>query len=411
MFSSKFAIGMAKPRILIYMHYLEVGGAERALLGLLHALDPGKVDVDLFLNQHTGDFMPLIPPHVNLLPQLPEYSAIERPIRDIICEGHISIAIRRLISKLRHKRYFRTLPADSRANDESIYQYVFRQVSPALRDLTYLGDYDLAISFMHPHNIVRDKIRARKKICWIHTDYSTINVNHALELPVWDSFDAIAGISESAAESFASVFPSLRSKIFYFENILSSSLVRAQALQGMPDGMDSCNGLINILSVGRLSTPKRFEQVPRICAFLRDSGLKFRWYIIGPGDDSEVRENIARHDVADYVKLLGLKANPYPYIAACDIYAQPSLYEGKSVTVREAQILCRPVIISDYPTAKAQIIDGTDGVIAPLDIDAFAESMASFMRDTARQRLLTEYLGSHEYGNDSEVEKIYDFIR
>lgn len=31
--------------------------------------------------------------------------------------------------------------------------------------------------------------------------------------------------------------------------------------------------------------------------------------------------------------------NPYPYIKACDIYVQPSRYEGKAVTVREAQIL------------------------------------------------------------------------
>ena len=48
---------MNKPRIFINMHYLEIGGAERALIGLLCALDSDRVDVDLFLNQHTGEFM------------------------------------------------------------------------------------------------------------------------------------------------------------------------------------------------------------------------------------------------------------------------------------------------------------------------------------------------------------------
>lgn len=402
---------MAKPRILIYMHYLELGGAERALLGLLHALDPEKVDVDLFLNQHTGEFMPLIPPHVNLLPQLPEYSAIERPMRDIVSEGHISISFRRLIAKWHHKRYFRTLPAKARANDESIYQYVFRQVSPSLRDLSYLGTYDLAISFMHPHNIVRDKVRARKKICWIHTDYSTIHVNNALELPVWEAYDFIASISDAASESFSRVFPSLRAKLFTFENILSSALVRAQSHEDSPVEMICESGRINILSVGRISTPKRFEQVPKICASLRDAGLNFKWYIIGPGDDSGVRENIAHYGVADCMELLGMKTNPYPYIAACDIYAQPSLYEGKSVTVREAQILCRPVIISDYPTAKDQLNDGTDGIIAPLDIDDFAMSLASMIRDHDLRERLSSYLRDHEYGNEKEVEKIYEILR
>ena len=44
---------MMKPRILINMHYMELGGAERVLLGLLYAIDTNKVDVDLFVNQHT----------------------------------------------------------------------------------------------------------------------------------------------------------------------------------------------------------------------------------------------------------------------------------------------------------------------------------------------------------------------
>ena len=77
---------MTKPRLFINMHYMELGGAERALLGLLNAIDTDKVDVDLFLNQHTGAFMPLIPSKINLLPEIPSYSAIERPIKTILKE-------------------------------------------------------------------------------------------------------------------------------------------------------------------------------------------------------------------------------------------------------------------------------------------------------------------------------------
>lgn len=39
-----------KKRIFINMHYMELGGAERALLGLLNAIDTNRVEVDLFLN-------------------------------------------------------------------------------------------------------------------------------------------------------------------------------------------------------------------------------------------------------------------------------------------------------------------------------------------------------------------------
>ena len=82
-----------KKRIFINIHYLEIGGAERALLGLLSSLNPDKVDIDLFVNQHTGEFMPLIPEWVNLLPEISEYTCIERPITTIVKEGHVGIAL------------------------------------------------------------------------------------------------------------------------------------------------------------------------------------------------------------------------------------------------------------------------------------------------------------------------------
>ena len=49
---------MTKPRLFINMHYLELGGAERALIGFMNAIDTDRVEVDLFLNQHTGAFLP-----------------------------------------------------------------------------------------------------------------------------------------------------------------------------------------------------------------------------------------------------------------------------------------------------------------------------------------------------------------
>lgn len=64
---------MKKKKLFIGIYYLEIGGAERALLGLLSALDPEKVDIDLMVYQHTGEFMSLVPEYVNLLPEIPEY--------------------------------------------------------------------------------------------------------------------------------------------------------------------------------------------------------------------------------------------------------------------------------------------------------------------------------------------------
>lgn len=108
--------------------------------------------------------------------------------------------------------------------------------------------------------------------------------------------------------------------------------------------------------------------------------------------------------------MLGKKTNPYPYIKACDIYAQPSLYEGKSVTVREAQILCKPVVITNYPTAKSQVINEVDGVIVPLDELETAAGIVDFINKKHLRDKIIGYLRTHDYGNEKEVEKIYSLF-
>jgi len=400
-----------KKRIFINIHYLEIGGAERALLGLLSSLNPDKVDIDLFVNQHTGEFMPLIPEWVNLLPEISEYTCIERPITTIVKEGHVGIALRRIWAKHKHKQYLNTLTVEQRQHDASVFQYVADAVEGALPSLAHLGEYDLAISFLQPHNIVLNKVKAKKKICWIHTDYSTIHVNHDLELPVWNAFDYVVSISNDCIRAFVQTFPELKDKIVLIENILSPLFVRQQAdlyevKAEMPDGP----GVVKILTIGRFSPPKKIEGIPHICAEMERLGVDFRWYVIGYGPDREIQEALDKYGMRHRMKLLGKKSNPYPYIKACDIYAQPSIYEGKSVTVREAQILCKPVVITDYPTAKSQITHGVDGVIVPLDEVQTAMGIVDFINNSELRNKIVSHLHTHDFGNEIEVEKIYSLI-
>lgn len=402
---------MTKPRVLINMHYMELGGAERALLGLLNALDTDRVDVDLFLNQHTGEFMPLIPEKINLLPERRGYNAIERPMKQILKEGQLGVFWGRYRAQKKFVHYYYTLSGEEKRMDASVFQFVADGVQPFLRSLHELGEYDLAISFVTPHNIVLNKVKAKKKIAWIHTDYSTIHVNVEQELPVWSGYDYIASISPDCTRSFLKTFPSLENKIIEIENILSPEFVRAQAdLLDVSDEM-SCDGL-KLLSVGRYTTAKNYDNVPDIVRRMVETGFKdFCWYIIGFGGEEDlIRRRIAEAGMQDHVILLGKKSNPYPYIKACDIYLQPSRFEGKSVTVREAQILCKPVIVTSYPTAGSQIRDGQDGIIVPMDNEGCARGIIDAINTPSRLRAITDHLSTHDYGNEQEVEKIYSLL-
>lgn len=394
-----------KPRIIILMHYLELGGAEMSLIGLLNALDPAKVDVDLFIYCHRGPLMKFIPKWVNLLPENTAYAVIESPIAVALKRGHLGVVAGRLMAKLKCQQFRRHYPA--KGDDAAIMQYVGNYVTPWLPRINPDVEYDLCISYLTPHNIGRDKVRAKKRLAWIHTDYSTVDIDVVRELPVWGAYDHIASISHDVTSSFLNAFPSLSDRIIEIENILSADFVHSRAERSV-----ELPGTVRLLSIGRFCTAKNYDNVPDICRRLRLQGVDAKWYIIGFGGSEElIRQRIAEAGMEEHVILLGKKDNPYPYIKACDIYVQPSRYEGKSITVREAQILCKPVVVTNYPTASSQIKNGVDGVIVPLDNEGCARGLADFIADTALQQRIVDYLRIHDYANTSEVEKIYSLLK
>ena len=266
------------------------------------------------------------------------------------------------------------------------------------------GEYDLAISYLTPHNIVADKVLAKKKAAWIHTDYSKVDVDALLELPVWSKFDHVVSISDQVTDNFLTVFPSLKDRIVRIDNTLPSSFVHVRAEQITPEDvakeMPTEEGVINLLSVGRFCYAKNYDNVPEICRRIVERGIDVRWYLIGFGGDEDlIRSKIVEQGMQERVIILGKKPNPYPYIKACDIYVQPSRFEGDPVTVHEAQILCRPVVVTNYPTAKDQVSDGQNGIIVPLNVEGCADGLSAFIRDRLLRSRISDYLKSRDNGS------------
>ncbi len=392
-----------KKRIFIAIQYLEIGGAERALIGLLSSLDYTKYEVDLFVYRHSGEFMKFIPDEVNLLPEIKKYTTLSRPIKEIVKEGYIDIAIGRVLAHLKNKIFNkRHQIKDSIA----IYQYVASYTTPFMPSFYKRGEYDLAISFLIPHNIVREKVLAKQYWAWIHTDYSYVDIDVDYELPVWSAYNKIISISEDVTKGFLSKFPALSPKITIIENILSENFVKEQAEEKV-DLSFLPSDSIKFCTVARFSYPKAIDRAVYICKELIDKGLNIYWYIIGYGsDETMIREKIKETQMEKRFVLIGKKENPYPYIKATDFYIQPSRYEGKAVTVREAQILEKPVVITNYPTAKSQLNDGIDGVIVPDSIEGATDGIEAFLKDKDKQNRIIAYLKAHHYGNEFETKKI-----
>ena len=389
--------------ILIFSHGLELGGAERALIGLLHALDYDRVQVDLFLMRHSGELMDQLPPQVNLLREKPQYASLAVPFSTVLKRGQLGVGLGRFLGKLAAGRAERRLgiTRDSAVGLEYSHKYT-RMFMPPVGE----REYDLAVSFLTPHYFVAEKVRARKKIAWIHTDYTKIAIDRESELAMWSCYDHIASISDTVSDCFCRVFPELREKLVLIENILPSALIRQSAQGSCPADFPK-DGSIRLLSIGRYCEAKNFDNVPFICRRIRELGLDVKWYLIGFGGDEElIRQRIAEAGMEGYVLMLGKREDPYPYIAHCDLYVQPSRYEGNSVTVHEAQVLAKPVVITRYPTSASQLRDGFDGVVVPMDNDGCAMGIAKLLGDPQKRNELMENCRRGDYANICQAQRL-----
>ena len=386
---------------------MEIGGAETSLIGLLQNLDYSRVKVILFLYEVKGSMLSFIPEQVTVKSAGEKYEALVSPIKSAIKKGHLLIAASRLLAKL----FFKIKNTLCHYTDKG---YIYKQYShflalPLLPKLE--GEYDLAISFNDPHFILNKKINAKKKIGWFHTDFSRIRVEENLDEKMWASLDFVVNVSENCKQAFDEKHPKLRDKSIVMENILSKAFVEKRASEFSADEMKKTDGETVLLSVGRFSQAKNFDNVPEICRLIRQQGLNVKWYLVGYGGDEQlIRNKIAEAGMNDYVILLGKKENPYPYIRACDVYVQPSRYEGKAVTVREAQILGKPVVITAFETSASQLTDGFDGVIVPMDNEGCANGIATVLRDEKLQQRLIENTKKTDYTNAAEIEKLYRMV-
>lgn len=388
---------MKKKLLVVFTGPMELGGIEKSLIGLLDAIDYEQYSVDLFLYGHHGSLYSKINKNVNILPEVKELAYTRESLMTKIKHGAFYSVWRRIIDGVRH------LPNDDSWN--LILKHEVKKLS---------GTYDLAMSFFLPFDLIRDHVDARCKVGWIHTDYSSVEgINYEELRQSYSGLDKIVAVSSTCGETFTKLFPELRGNMMEVENILPQSIIRkdAEAFDGENEMPVIKNGF-RLLSIGRYCIAKNFDNVPAICSCLLKKGFKVKWYIIGFGGDEElIRQKIAESKMEEYVILLGKKENPYPYIRACDLYVQPSRYEGKSVTVREAQMFAKPVVITAYPTSGSQLEDGVDGVVVPMDNEGCADGIAKLLNDPKKMQSLSEACRRRDYSNQKEVEKLYELLR
>ena len=383
-----------------------IGGAERSLLGLLDAFDYEQFDVSLFLYRHEGEFLSMIPEKVKVLSPIDEYATFDVPIKHLLKSRLWRFGIARIVSKIAKKAH--CILSGEKAGIWMSMQFTSRFLQPLLPKIP--GDYDVGIMFLGVADTLVHKVSAKKKITWNHTDYTDLAPDRRLDLSTYKNVKYIISVSPYCTKQFLSCYPELSGKALTIGNILSEKLILEQSTkEEIP--IEKNEKCFNLLSVGRFSNAKNFDNIPEICRLILAMGLSVMWYLIGyGGDEALIRKRIAENGMENRVIILGKKENPYPYIKACDLYVQPSRYEGKCVSVLEAQILNKPVVISNYATSESQLKNGYDGVIVPLDNEECAKGIVAVLKDRELQKQLIENTKKEDYTNAEELQKLYRLI-
>ena len=397
---------MGKKQVLFIMPSMFIGGAERSLLGLLDAFDYDRYDVSLFLYRHEGEFLSYIPKQVKILPPIPEYATFDVPIVSLLKSRLFRFGLARVKGKLQLRR--KSKRTRQPFGIWASMQYTSRSLQPLLPKIP--GTYDAAIAFLGVPDVLLNKVEAKIKAAWSHTDYSILGPDEDYDRELYARLDCIVSVSESCTKELLKLYPEFASTALTVGNLLSQDLLNRQAEVPVFDMPKNENETV-LLSVGRFSDQKNFDNVPAICRRICQSGENVRWYLIGyGGEETLIRQKIREAAMEDRVVILGKKENPYPYMRACDIYVQPSRYEGKCVSVLEAQILHKPVVITDYLTAPKQLRNGYDGVIVPMDNEGCADGLLAVIRDDALRRRLIENTQKEDYTNLNEINKVYQII-
>lgn len=388
---------MEKRNILFIMSSLRNGGAERSLVNLLQLLDYDRYNVDLLLFQDEGMFLKQVPEEVNIISNCDKLHTLYDN-KKIVSFKHPYLSAVHIIGTLVSRQKMDTLSKSRQYR----WKHFYRKNVPVLTE-----EYDIAIAYMQREQtyFLVDNVKATKKIAWVHNEYSQLGHFKEMDLEYFKKIDKIVTISDLCARDLETNFPSIKDKFMVLPNLTSSKVVKNLSNEFFPDEFKK--NMLNIVSVGRLNHQKGFDLALDAAAELKRCKLKFHWVILGVGNLKEELEKKQKElELQDCFEFIGARDNPYVYMKNADVLVQSSRFEGKSVVLDEAKILCCPIVTTNYPTVYDQI-NNKEGIIVEMSGKEIADGIMQILKNPNQY---SAYLSQHEYGNEKEIEKYYQLF-
>lgn len=353
-----------RKKVLFVIDSLRCGGAEKSLISLFPLLNQEKYEIHLWMLYRGGDFEKLLPSHVKI-EESPSYSDFEQ-IRRKLHMAYYSVLFRflNIIGKHQHSA-------------ETLWKCIGNTYKVPSES------YDVAVAYQQglPTYIVAQKIKTKKRIAWINADIFSAGYDVDFNASFYDKMDAIVPVSQELEVILNAKYPQYSNKYYCIYDILNPTMIKRQSLMSVGDMHGEGERKI-LVTTARLSAVKNHKLAIEAAKILKERGFDFVWLFIGEGEERQhIEEFIQKYDLHEEVRLLGVRTNPYPYMASCDVYVQTSIFEGYGLTVAEAKILERPVVSTNFDVVYGQIVHGENGLIAEMTAESVADNIIRLLEE------------------------------
>ncbi len=205
----------------------------------------------------------------------------------------------------------------------------------------------------------------KKKIAWVHTDMllnpwtqGAVYPSIEKEKKVYLKYSKVMCVSETVKESVSAKF-GIKANTIY--NPINSGEIISKSKEKvfLPPKRK-----LRLVTTGRLVEQKGYDRLVRIINKLRNKKYSCELWILGEGPErKKLVDYIEKNKLNDDVKMWGFVSNPYPYIAACDLFVCSSRCEGYSTAATEAIILGLPVVTTLCSGMRELLGDNEYGII------------------------------------------------
>ena len=394
-----------KKKILFMVSSMNIGGVEKSLLSLLAVIPKEKYEITILTLDKKGGFLEYIPNNVKLIE-----AEWFKYIKPLIMDSPQNI-IKRYIKNyefLKIPSFIYSYFKSKKTNDRYIYyKHVLKSI-PECKE-----KYDAAIAYAGPTEIIdayiSRKVKAEKKIAWVHFDISKHKINKKLYNNLYERFDKIFAVSNECKKKLDEIIPAVRNKSEVLLNIVSEDLINEMSESNI-DFDDNYKG-IKIITVGRLSKEKGQDLAIKTLAKLKKDRYDVKWYCIGEGNSrQEFEQLIKEYNLENDFLLLGATSNPYPYIKNADIYVQTSRHEGYCLTLAEAKALNKPIVTTDFIGAYEQIKNNENGIIVSCNENDLADAIRKLIDEKEICSKFSNKLREEKIDTTNEVNKLLDYI-